>query len=196
MAGGSGPAILQYVRYHTNAEVANVLRTSRSHKSLKLSDDELRRILADIRVLAGTNPSMASGGYTGRRGGGAGGGRAGGAGGRGGPSEVATPAPGVGIGGNPTTTVKLADGRTLTGVMAFESDLDAALLSNGSYHLLSKEGEVYREKPIEPAQDWLTYDGSLTANRYSTLDQIAPARRSRGSLLPGCSRCRPHRASK
>ena len=48
------------------------------------------------------------------------------------------------------------------------------LLENGNtkFTLLSREGNVYREKPIAPKRDWLMYDGSHTGNRYSTLDQI------------------------
>src|SRR5205809_6361229 len=70
MAGGTGPSVLSYIRYHTDAEVRAALGAK--HKAMALPDTEVQQILKDIRVLAGTNPSMATGGYTGRRSGGAG----------------------------------------------------------------------------------------------------------------------------
>src|SRR5262245_12077889 len=73
MAGGSGPAILSYIRYHTDSDIRAML--GEKHRNLALPEDEQRQVLADLRVLAGTNPAMATGGYTGQRGGGAGGAR-------------------------------------------------------------------------------------------------------------------------
>src|ERR1700693_814551 len=70
MGGASGPSILAYVRYHNDAEVAEVFR--QKHSALQLSDASMREILGDLRVIAGTNPAMATGGYTGRRFGGPG----------------------------------------------------------------------------------------------------------------------------
>lgn len=61
MRGARGPSILVYVRYHTNKEVTAVLQGS-AHPKLALSDAELKAVLRDIRVLAGTNPAMATGG--------------------------------------------------------------------------------------------------------------------------------------
>ena len=164
MRGGSSGAILPYVRYHTNAEITAVMRT---HKPpLTLPDAEHRELLTELRALAGTNPTMATGGYTGQRGieGGGGRGRGGfaGRGGRGRGVSVSSDAP----------PLNLADGRTLAGRVMAESEFDATVLANGRYYLLSRTGDVYREKPIEPKADWLTYDGSPTGNRYSPLDQI------------------------
>ena len=65
----------------------------------------------------------------------------------------------------------LADGRVLTGVLA-QSEFDATLLAEGKFYLLARDGAVYREKPIEPKSDWLTYGGSPGAGRYRALDQI------------------------
>ena len=70
MTGATGPSILGYVRYHTDADIRAAL--IQKHKSITVPEQELRQILADIRQLAGTNPSMATGGYTGRRAGGPG----------------------------------------------------------------------------------------------------------------------------
>src|ERR1051326_989776 len=65
-AAGAGPAILTYVRYHTNAEVMARLREAHTGaKALSLSDDELKNVLADLRALTGTDPMMATGGFTG-----------------------------------------------------------------------------------------------------------------------------------
>lgn len=66
----------------------------------------------------------------------------------------------------------MADGKTRTGILLAQGDLDATLLENGKYALLSRDGDVYREKPIAPKADWLMYDGSLTGNRFSPLEQI------------------------
>lgn len=177
---GRGPSILAYVRYHTDVEVAARIREAHSGgAALQLSADELKSVLADVRVLARTDPNMATGGFTGRSrggrsgggppaagrggggaagggfGGGFGGGGRGGRGGRGGP-----------------TTISLADGRTLTGTSLAQSEFDGAMLAAGRFLLLAKDGDIYREKPIEPKSDWLTFHGSLAAGRYSPLDHI------------------------
>src|SRR6185436_13776929 len=64
------------------------------HPSLQIPDDELRQVLSDTRILAGTNPAMATGGFTGRRGG------RGGAAPAGAPA-AAPPAPAAAGGGAP-----------------------------------------------------------------------------------------------
>ena len=89
MTGGSGPAILAYVRYHTDKEVTAILQGPQ-HRSLTLPAEQLKNVLADIRVLAGTNPAMATGGYTGSR-------ASIGGGGGGGGARRPTPAPGGGV---------------------------------------------------------------------------------------------------
>ena len=67
MGGATAPAILSYIRYHTDADTSAHVR--QTHTTLQISDDELRQVLADTRIMAGTNPAMATGGFTGRRGG-------------------------------------------------------------------------------------------------------------------------------
>ena len=173
MTGATGPSILAYVRYHTDAEVRAA--TGQRHAALQIADAEMRQVSGDMRALAGTNPAMASGGYTGRRGGGPGAAAA----------FVPPPAPaapastepaaapsGAGLTGMTPTTIKMADGKTRTGILLGQSDLDATLLENGRFVLLARDGEVYREKAIAPKADWLFYDGSLTGNRFSPLEQI------------------------
>jgi alcohol dehydrogenase (cytochrome c) len=184
MTGASGPTILSFVRYHTDAEVTAALRQGHRNAPAmqQLPDAELRQILADMRALAGTNPAMATGGYTGRRG--AGPAPAAGAvpgappaaapAGRGRGGNAAPASSGAGMTGMAPTTIKMADGSTRSGLLLGQSDLDATLLANGRFYLLSKKGEVYREKPIEPKSDWLTYGGGLTGNRYSALKDINP----------------------
>jgi alcohol dehydrogenase (cytochrome c) len=160
MTGGAALSILTYVRYHSDAEVTAVLRTRMpAHPAVTLTADQLTMALAEMRVLAGTNPAMAVSGYTGTRARGGGGG-----GGRGGPA--------TGRVSNAPATITLADGRTLTGVVRGEWEFDEAVLADGKFHLLAKDGDTYREKSIAPKSDWLTYHGSLTGNRFSALDQI------------------------
>jgi alcohol dehydrogenase (cytochrome c) len=175
MTGAGAPAILAYVRYHTDAEVSTAIR--QKHATLQMPDAELRQVLADLRVIAGTNPSMATGGYTGRRGGGPGAAAAAPPA----PAGPVVPAPaapvpvapsGAGISATTPTTIRMADGKTRAGILLGQSDLDATLLENGRYVLMSRENDVYREKPIAPKADWLFYDGSLTGNRFSPLEQI------------------------
>jgi alcohol dehydrogenase (cytochrome c) len=172
MKGGTGPSILQYVRYHTNPEVTAALRKGAAHKALQLSDDQLRQVLADIRVLAGTNPNMATGGFTGQSY----------VWGRGG--LVIAPETGpTGIGGAPgaslpdfqprPATLTLTNGQTLQGTLMAQTASDAQLLTaDGKFHLLARVADKYLDKPIEPKSDWLTYHGSISGNRYSELDQI------------------------
>ena len=180
MTGGSATAILTYVRYHTDVEVAAAIRARHTGAlAMTIADAELREILAGMRELAGTNPTMATGGFTGRRGGAA-------APGRGGPAAApvsAAPAAASGRSAGPATTavqdvkglpstVAMVTGSPRTGVLLAQSDLSAVLLEGGRFTLLSKEGSAYREKPIAPKADWTHYDGSLTGNRFSTLELI------------------------
>ena len=79
MTGGSATAILTYVRYHTDVEVTAAIRARHTGAlAMTIADAELTEILAGMRELAGTNPTMATGGFTGRRGGAAAPGRGGG----------------------------------------------------------------------------------------------------------------------
>jgi len=113
------------------------------------SDDEMQTLLTYLHGLA-----------TGRIQGAAGPGRGGG--GRGGAPFQPHPA-----------TLKLQDGRTLDGTLTSLTRFSATLLTgDGRFHLLSREGDAYSEHAIEPKQDWTSYDGNYTGNRYSTLDQI------------------------
>jgi alcohol dehydrogenase (cytochrome c) len=182
MTGGTGPSILSYIRYHTDADVRAAV--SQKHDTLTVAEPELRQILADIRVLAGTNPTMATGGYTGNRASGAGPARGRGRGAAApgastpalAPAVAPTPAaPGAasaGIGSNAPTTIKMSDGRSRTGILLADSDTSAVLLENNRFVLLSKDGDVYREKPLAPKADWTHYDGFLNGNRYSPLELI------------------------
>jgi alcohol dehydrogenase (cytochrome c) len=184
MTGAAGPSILTYIRYHTDAEVTVAVRERHPNAPMSIPDAELRQILAGMRELAGTNPAMATGGFTGRRGGGAGGG------GRGrGPAALPAALPGVapgrsagpvasstrGIDGVQPSTIKMVDGRSRTGILLAQSDTSAVLLENGRFTLLAKDGAAYREKAVTPKADWTHYDGSLTGNRYSPLELINPS---------------------
>ena len=93
-------------------------------------------------------------------------------------SAAARPRPdgqGRSAGGPPVRSgnVKLSDGRTLEGLILNESGFDAQLrTADGKIHRLVREGDVYREAPLEPKRDWPSYHGSFNGNRHSTLDQI------------------------
>ncbi len=68
-------------------------------------------------------------------------------------------------------TVKLTNGQTLQGTVLNQSSQDMQLLSaDGKVHLLRKEGDVYR--PVSSQTDWPTYNGQLSGNRYTSLEQI------------------------
>jgi alcohol dehydrogenase (cytochrome c) len=175
MTGANGPAIVSYVRYHVDAELSAAIR--QRHPSLALNETELRQLLGEVRVLAGTNPAMATGGFTGRRGGGPGAAAAytppAAAPAANAAPAADAPAPSAaGLTGMTPSTIKMADGRTRSGLLLAQGDLDATLLENGKFVLLAREGGAYREKPIAPKADWLFYDGSLTGNRFSPLEQI------------------------
>ena len=71
-------------------------------------------------------------------------------------------------------TVKLQDGQTLEGQVLNQTNFDLQLrAADGRIHLLSAgAGGAYRESPVSPKMDWPRYDGSLTGNRNSSLNQI------------------------
>ena len=167
MTGASGPSILTYVRYHVDKEIADLIRKGHQGVPAQIPDAGIQQILADMRSLAGTNPSVATGGYTGSR-------SPGPAPAAFPPSEPRPDAPGIGA--TASTTIKMADGSSRAGILLGQSLLGATLLEKGNtkFTLLARDGDVYREKPIVPKSDWLMYDGSHTGNRYSTLDQINP----------------------
>jgi len=73
-------------------------------------------------------------------------------------------------------SVKLASGATLTGSVLNESGFNLQLATDdGRIHLLTRDGEVFREPSVLPKQDWPRYDGSLTSSRNSALTQINTA---------------------
>ena len=174
MTGSTAPPILAYIRYHTDAEVTAAIRERhRTVPAVSVPDSELRAILSGMRELAGTNPAMATGGYTGSRGGAPSA-----------PTLTPTPTPAPSRGSAPAATatpgvqgvqpqtIKMADGRARTGLLLAESEVSAVLLENGRFVPLAKDGAVYREKAIAPKADWTHYDGSLNGNRYSPLELI------------------------
>jgi alcohol dehydrogenase (cytochrome c) len=178
-----GPTILSWIRYHDDAEVTAMLAKGVGKmKPVVLADDERKSLLSDLRLLAGTNPTMATSGYTLTRAAGRGGsGAQGGRGGRGaGPASTAelTPLPTEAAPSSPSRTgqqvsLKLPDGRTLAGKMLTDyTDAATLLTTDGKIHLLGHNGDVYSEKSIAPKADWNTYHGEISGNRYSELEQI------------------------
>jgi alcohol dehydrogenase (cytochrome c) len=70
-------------------------------------------------------------------------------------------------------SVKLQDGRTLSGVVRNESSFDLQLQTpDGKIHRLTREGDAWREAPLAPKVDWASYNGGFHSNRHSRLEQI------------------------
>ena len=70
-------------------------------------------------------------------------------------------------------SAKLTDGRTLEGAILNQSPFNTQLrTADGKVHLLVRDGEAWREPSVVPKQDWPSYDGGASGNRYSTLQQI------------------------
>ena len=68
-------------------------------------------------------------------------------------------------------TVEMMDGNKITGMVLNESPADMQLrTADGRVHLLRAESGKFREATSQT--DWATYNGSLTGNRFSMLDQI------------------------
>jgi alcohol dehydrogenase (cytochrome c) len=144
------PAILGFVGSHSDAEIAALVRTGRLDRGMPrfdFTDAEMTTLLNYLHGLA---------------------------------NGTAQPTPGRG-GGFPGSapfqphpaTLKLQNGRTLEGTLTSQTTYNATLLtSDGKFHLLSRDGENYSERAIEPKQDWTSYDGNNSGNRYSRLEQI------------------------
>jgi alcohol dehydrogenase (cytochrome c) len=70
-------------------------------------------------------------------------------------------------------TVTLASGQTLQGDVLDQTGFNLDLASaDGQIHMLTRDGETYREPALLPKMDWPRYDGSFSSNRNSPLDQI------------------------
>jgi alcohol dehydrogenase (cytochrome c) len=68
-------------------------------------------------------------------------------------------------------TIDTTDARKLSGIAVNQSFEDMQLrTADGRIHLLRREGPRFRE--VTSQVDWSTYDGQLTANRFSALKQI------------------------
>ena len=159
--GATVGSILPYVRYHTDKDLAQRIATAHS-SSLEFSAEEQRTLAKEIRGMTGTNPSMATGGYLGYRG-------------NFGATRIEPP---LDIPAKPSfipinVTLKLDDGKSLSGRLMAQTDTDATLLaSDGRFHLLNRHGDLYHEKNILPKADWLDNHGDKAGNRYSPLKQI------------------------
>jgi alcohol dehydrogenase (cytochrome c) len=78
----------------------------------------------------------------------------------------------------PAVQARLVDGSTVAGLAMNRSHADLQLLDeSGRLRLLRAEGNRFR--PVTSEQEWPTYHGSLTGNRFSAVDQITPANVSR-----------------
>jgi alcohol dehydrogenase (cytochrome c) len=154
--GDRAPSLTGWIRYHTDSELSDLLRTGRVDRgmpSFVLNESDLKALMAHLRELVGTNPAMATAGLTGKN--------------RKLPNaKVAAPGARYGL-------LKLASGGTLEGTILNEGDFSAVVLTaDKKFHLLERDGESWREKTIGPKADWTTYHGSISGNRYSSLEQI------------------------
>jgi alcohol dehydrogenase (cytochrome c) len=153
--GGRAPSLLGFVRYHTDPELASLIHSGRVDKGMPgfdLSTEDIQRLIPHLRELAGSNSAMSTAGYTGNA-----------------PMKVGTRK--VPAGPHPGS-IKLTNGKVLAGTV-IDGDYSADVLAaDGKYHLLARNGTSYTEKSILPKQDWTSYDGSHSGNRYSSLSQI------------------------
>ena len=144
------PGILGFVGSHSDGEILALVKTGRPDRGMprfEFRDDELKGLLAHLHGLATGTIQGASGPARGGRGGA--------------PFQPHA------------VSLKLQDGRTLDGTLTSQTTFGATVWSgDGKFHLLARNGDVYSERAIEPKQDWTSYDGNYTGNRYSRLEQV------------------------
>ena len=73
------------------------------------------------------------------------------------------------------TAVRLANGRTLEGMVLNQSQGEMQLLGDDRAVHLLREGPAGRFRKVTSQVDWPTYNGHSYGNRYSTLAQITTA---------------------
>ena len=167
-ADGTGsdrvPSILAFIRYHTDAELVEVLEMGRTGKGMpafQLVAPERSSLVAHLRSLSGSPTAMATGGFTGE-----------GLKANGGRRNSSGPRPG-------SLQVQSADHAPviLEGSILSEGEYSAQVLTNdGRVHLLSRDGtDAWTEKSIEPKSNWEGYNGGNTGNRYSELNRLNSA---------------------
>jgi alcohol dehydrogenase (cytochrome c) len=145
--------ILPFVTSHSDEELSALVRNGRLDRGMPKFDFND----SEIKVLIGHLRGLASGAISG----------------------AALPARGGRGGGRfqpQPATLRLEDGRTLEGTLISSAPFSATLLTaDGKFHLLTRSGDTYAERRIEPKLDWPSYDGGYTGNRYSSLAQIDTA---------------------
>ena len=77
------------------------------------------------------------------------------------------------------TTVQLAGGQALQGIVLNQSPGELQLLGDDRAVHLLREGPAGRYRAVTSETDWPTYNGHVNGNRYSTLTQITAANVSR-----------------
>src|ERR1700690_2730012 len=124
------PALLGFVAAHSDAEIATLVRTGRLDKGMPrfdFSDDEMKALIAHLRGLVSGNIAAAPRAARGFR-----------------SADVLQPHP---------VNLTLPDGRKLEGTLMSETAFSANLLTpDGKFHSLIRDGNVYRERPLEPKQ--------------------------------------------
>jgi alcohol dehydrogenase (cytochrome c) len=144
------PGIIPFVTSHSDDEIAVLVHNGRPDRGMPrfdFNDAEMKALTGHLRGLASGAISAAAGPARG---------------GRGGAPFQPHPA-----------SLKLQDGRTLDGTLTSSTQFSATLLTaDGRFHLLTRSGETYTERRLEPKRDWPSYDGSDSGNRYSSLEEI------------------------
>src|SRR6266568_3339960 len=69
-------------------------------------------------------------------------------------------------------TVQITDGQTLTGRVLNEGMSDLQILTDDQRVHLLRKAPSDRYRPVTSQQDWPTYHGDPSGNRYTTLTQI------------------------
>jgi alcohol dehydrogenase (cytochrome c) len=143
------PGILPYIGTHSGEELTALIRTGRVDRGMpkfEFTDSEIAALMDHLQGLR-SGAITAAGGRRGRGG------------------RIFQPR---------DVSLTLKSGSTLAGKLTSETAFTATVLTpDGKFHLLSREGDTYAEKPIEPKRDWLGYDGDDRGNRYSAMDQIS-----------------------
>ncbi|HYL34605.1 MAG TPA: PQQ-binding-like beta-propeller repeat protein [Bryobacteraceae bacterium] len=165
--GGDGagtdraPSILSFFVSHIDSEIADFVRKGRIEKGMPafpFTDNEMKSLIAYVRGLVAGEIKVEA--------------EQGGSRGRG----LLEPKPG---------SFQLGDGGTVQGTIMNEGDFSAEVrTADGRFHLLHRDRreDSFRERPIEPKQDWASYDGSVSGNRYSNLEQVNAQNVARMSL--------------
>jgi len=125
------PALLGFVAAHSDADIATLVRTGRLDKGMPRFDfsaDEMKALVAHLRGLVSGDIAAAP--------------------------RAARALRSTGVFQSHQVSLSLTDGRKLEGTLMSETAFSATLLtSDGKFHSLIHDDNVYRERPLEPKQE-------------------------------------------